>query len=164
MIFFIESIVLCLIFTLMIVPKTRKDPLSQVYSYPTKIIERVKSLPEYEGKVPTNQKKWATKIIASILFVIFLGTVTYLSGMKTFYHGFWYSYGLWMVVNWYDVIVLDVILFCHDQHYRLKGTEDMVKEYESPWFHVIGGLKGCVIGFIVCILAAAFVMLLNVSL
>ena len=51
MILAIESIVLCLLFTLMVYGMFR-EPIKQLYNYPPKIQERVRSLPEYEGAVP----------------------------------------------------------------------------------------------------------------
>ncbi|MCR5650867.1 MAG: hypothetical protein K6F86_06780 [Lachnospiraceae bacterium] len=48
MIFLIESIVLCLAFTLMVYIMSRK-PIRTLYNYPPKIQERVKSLDEYHN-------------------------------------------------------------------------------------------------------------------
>lgn len=64
-----------------------------------------------------------------------------------------------MVVNWFDAFVLDAIFFCHDKHYRIPGTEDMVKEYENPIFHLIGGGKGSVIGLVVSLIVACVISL-----
>ena len=44
MIILIESLLLCFLFTLIIVPMVLKNPLSQIYNYPPAIIERVKEL------------------------------------------------------------------------------------------------------------------------
>lgn len=46
MILAIESILLCLLFTLMVYLMSR-DPIKELYNYPPKIQERIKSLPEY---------------------------------------------------------------------------------------------------------------------
>ena len=47
MILIIESVVLCLIFTIMVYIMSR-DPIKTLYNYPPKIQERVKSLDEYK--------------------------------------------------------------------------------------------------------------------
>ena len=52
MIIAIESVVLCLIFTLLVWFMS-KDPIKSLYNYPPKIQERVKSLEEYKDKIPT---------------------------------------------------------------------------------------------------------------
>ena len=36
-------------------------------------------------------------------------------------------------MNIYDLIVFDLIIFCHSQKLMIPGTEDMIKEYRSPW-------------------------------
>lgn len=160
MLFFIESIILCVAFTIMIIPRVLKNPLQQLFNYPPIIQERVKSLPEYKGRIPTQKKKLSVKIIASLLFVIVLAIVVYFSGARTFQHAFLYAFGLFMVVNWFDVFVLDAIIFCHDKRFRIPGTEDMVKEYESPWYHIIGGIKGTLIGLVVSALSAGIIWLI----
>lgn len=52
MILVIESVVLCLIFTIMVYIMSR-EPIKTLYNYPPKIQERVKSLKEYKDKIPT---------------------------------------------------------------------------------------------------------------
>ena len=74
MIIVIESVALCLIFTLMVYLMSR-DPIKTLYNYPPKIQERVKSLDVYKDQIPTQKNKAAAKIIASILFVIVLSLI-----------------------------------------------------------------------------------------
>ena len=52
---------------------------------------------------------------------------------------------------------MDIIWFCHDKQFRLKGTEDMVKEYTDYWFHIKESFKGEIIGATICALAALVV-------
>ncbi len=54
MIIVIESIVLCLIFTLMVYLMSR-EPIKTLYNYPPKIQERVKSLEAYKDRIPTQK-------------------------------------------------------------------------------------------------------------
>ncbi len=56
MVFAIESVVLCLVFTLMVYIMSRK-PIQTLYNYPPKIQERVKSLDEYKDQIPTEKDK-----------------------------------------------------------------------------------------------------------
>lgn len=56
MILIIESVVLCLIFTIMVYIMSR-EPIKTLYNYPPKIQERVKTLKEYKDKIPTQEKK-----------------------------------------------------------------------------------------------------------
>ena len=61
MILTIESIVLCLLFTLMVYLISR-EPIKSLYNYPPKIQERVKTLDEYKNQIPTQKNKLAAKI------------------------------------------------------------------------------------------------------
>ncbi|MBR0229932.1 MAG: hypothetical protein IJL94_00940 [Erysipelotrichaceae bacterium] len=157
MILVIESVVLCLAFTLMVYLMSR-EPIKTLYNYPPSIQERVKSLDEYKGQIPTQKNKLAAKLFACVLFVIVLALILrYVNGYKTFKEAFIYGFILWTVVNTYDALILDILWFCHDPHFVLKGTEDMTADYHDYWFHIKGFLIGEGIALVVCTLAALVV-------
>lgn len=153
----IESIVLCLVFTLMVYFMSR-EPIKTLYNYPPKIQERVRTLPEYKDKIPTQKNKLAAKLSASVLFVIILALILrYVNGCMTFFQAFGTGFLLWTVVNLWDALVLDILWFCHDPHFVLKGTEDMVSDYLDYWFHIKGFFIGEALALVVCALAAMVV-------
>lgn len=153
----IESIILCLIFTIMVYFISR-EPIKTLYNYPPKIQERVKSLKEYKDKIPTKENKIVAKIFASIIFLILIAIILrYINGYTTFLDSFKYGFLLWTIVNLYDAVVLDIIWFCHDKHFVFKGTEDMVKEYHNYWFHIKGFFIGEGLALVICALAALVV-------
>ena len=157
MIIFIESIILCALFTIMVYVISR-EPIKTLYNYPPKIQERVKSLDEYKEKIPSTENKIGAKIIASILFLIIICTVLrYINGYTTFIESFKYGFLLWTIVNLYDAIVLDIIWFCHDKHFVFKGTEDMVEEYHNYWFHIKGFFIGEILALVICTLAGLII-------
>ena len=157
MILAIESVALCLLFTLMVYGMSR-DPIKQLYNYPPKIQERVRSLPEYEGKIPTQKNKLAAKLTASVLFIVILSLILrYLNGCTSFLQAFGTGFLLWTIVNLWDAIVLDILWFCHDPHFVLKGTEDMVSDYHDYWFHIKGFFIGEVLALAVCAMAGLIV-------
>jgi len=57
MVLFIQCIVLCVVFTLAILPPQFKNPLSQITSYPPAIRDRVASLPQYKDILAVTKKK-----------------------------------------------------------------------------------------------------------
>ena len=157
MIIFIESIVLCALFTLAVY-KMSREPIKTLYNYPPKIQERVKSLDEYKDKIPTQENKVVAKIFASIIFLIVICVVLrYINGYTTFIKSFEYGFLLWTIVNLYDAIVLDIIWFCHDKHFVFKGTEDMVNEYHNYWFHIKGFFIGETLALIICALSGLII-------
>ena len=150
MILVIESIALCVLFTIMVYIMSR-EPIKTLYNYPPKIQERVKSLEEYKDKIPTQKNKVFAKSLASILIIIIISLILrYINGYTTFIEGFGYGLLLWTIVNIYDAVVIDIIWFCHDPYFVFKGTEDMVDEYHNYWFHIKGSLIGEVLALGIC--------------
>lgn len=157
MIIVVEVIILCLGFTLMVLLMA-KNPIKTLYNYPVKIQERVKSLKEYQDKIPTAKNKIYAKVLVSILIVIVVSLILrYINNYTTFKETFKHSFLLWTIVNIYDVIVLDICWFCQSKRFIFKGTEDIIKEYKNYWFHIKEGLIGELIGFILCIIISLIV-------
>lgn len=153
----IESIILCALFTIMVFIMS-KDPIKTLYNYPPKIQERVKTLESYKDKIPSNENKIGAKVCASIIFLVILCTVLrYINGYTTFGESFKYGFLLWTIVNLYDVLVLDIIWFCHDTRFVFNGTEDMIKEYHNYLFHIKGFFIGEGLGLIICTVAALII-------
>lgn len=152
MIIFIECLILCLVFTGMVCIMMG-NPIATLYNYPPKIQERVKSLEQYKGKIPTNKNKvWTKSLVALAIVVIFSLILRYINGYTTFVEGFGYSLFIWTIVNIYDAIVMDIIWFCHSKKAVLEGTEDMVKEYHDYMYHIKQSMIGEIIGASVCII------------
>ena len=154
MVFLIESLVACAVFTLFVFLMSR-DPIKIVFNYPPAIIERCDKLGLVDaGNRPGGVFFYVKKVVAMMIFGILLGLlVRYVNGCKTFWYGALTAYALWVVVNWFDAIVLDCIWFCHDKHFVIPGTEDMVGEYHNYWFHIKGSLIGMLLGIPAAIVA-----------
>ncbi|WP_346891038.1 hypothetical protein [Clostridium sp. UBA3887] len=163
MILFIECVISCAVFTLIILPSLYKDPIKHIMSYPKEIIDRVENLPQYKYVIKVEEKRHlSVKLIAVLIFVIVLAVVAYYSGAKNFKSAYIHVFILFFVVNIYDMIVLDIGLFCHSKRTRIPGTEDMDKEYKNPWHHIKGAVIGIVIGTIVALLSGAIVHIIGI--
>ncbi|WP_027632985.1 hypothetical protein [Clostridium hydrogeniformans] len=163
MILVVECIVACVIFTLVILPSLYKEPIKHIMSYPLAIRKRVESLPQYKDIIQTKKKRHLTiKIIAIFVFAIILAAVAYLSGAKSFSEAYLHVFTLFLVVNVYDMLVLDIGIFCHSKKTRIPGTEDMDKEYRSPLHHVRGAVIGTIIGAVVALIAGGIVYFVSV--
>ena len=77
----------------------------------------------------------------------------------TFKQGFSESYVIWLVICWFDALVVDCGWFCHSPKVRIPGTEDM-KEYHDYLFHIRQSLIGTLLGLPVCLLVGLFVQVL----
>lgn len=162
MILMIECIIACAVFTLIILPSLYKDPLKHIMSYPKDIRMRVESLPQYRDTIGTVKKRHlSAKIISIFVFALMLAAVAYLSGAKTFTSAYIHVFTIFFAVNIYDMIVLDIGLFCHSRRTRIPGTEDMEKEYRNPWHHIRGAGIGILIGAVVALLSGGMIQVLS---
>ena len=163
MMLFIQCLTACVLFTVLILPAQYRNPLSQFASYPTAIKKRVYELPKYKDFIASvEQKNWKRKIAGAFLVAVFLGGVAYFSGKRTFEMAFYHVFVLFFAVNMYDLIVFDLIIFCHSRKLMIPGTEDMKEEYKDPKHHILGAAKVCAIGTVVALVSAAFVILFSV--
>lgn len=89
MILFLECIVGCLLFTLMILPAQYKDPIKMIMSYPPNIRKRVEELPQYRDSIQKREKAHIGKKIFGIVFFVFVfSAVAYFSGCRDFKSAF----------------------------------------------------------------------------
>ncbi len=156
----IETIILAILFTIMVY-KMSRNPIKEIYNYPPKIQERVKSLKQYKDIIPTQKKKISIKLLASLIIIVLISIIMkYINEYDNFLDGFKYSLIIWSIINWYDAVVLDCIWFCHSKQFIIEGTEDMVDEYHNYWFHIKGSIIGEVIGILVCLIVGFLVSIL----
>ena len=159
---FIQSIILCILFVLLILPPQFKNPLSQITSYPPAIRARVESLPQYQDILEkTKQKNILRKVFGAIIAIILFAHLAYYSGKTTFKSSFMHIFILFFIVNMLDLIVFDFIIFPHSKQLVIPGTEDMVNEYRNPMHHIIGAGKGIIIGTVVAALSSGLVELIK---
>jgi small-conductance mechanosensitive channel len=162
MILFIECVIACAVFTIIILPSLYKEPIKHIMSYPKEIRERVENLPQYKDMIQAQEKRHLSiKLIAVLIFAIVLAVVAYFSGAKSFTSAYLHVFILIFVVNIYDMIVLDVGIFCHSKRTRIHGTEDMDKEYRDPWHHIRGAVIGTIIGAVVALLSGGIVHIIS---
>lgn len=171
MILFIQCMILCILFTILILPAQYRNPLTQFASYPTAIKKRVYELPQYNDYIATVERKnWKKKLFGALLISVLLAVLVYFSGKRTFEAAFIHVFLLFFVfslydlivfvLNLYDLIVIDIIIFFHSKKLMIPGTEDMIEEYRNPRHHIIGALKGCAIGTAVAFISASLVLII----
>lgn len=70
-----------------------KNPIATLYNYPPKVQERVKSIKEYQDKIPTNKNKWFVKILVALTIIILVSLILkYINNYDKFIEGFGYSF------------------------------------------------------------------------
>jgi len=158
----IQCIALCIIFTFLILLPLFRNPLSQIFSYPPAIRKRVESLPQYKDTfADTKKKNIFQKIAGAVIAVFLLAGLAYFSGKTCFISAFLHVFILFSVVNLYDLIILDFIIFAHSKKVVIPGTEDMVNEYKNPIHHIKSACKGIIISVVAATFAAGIVEAVN---
>ena len=148
----IESLIGIALFTVLIVSLTLKDPLSSVGDYPPAIRNKCIAL----GLIEDRRQRFTKadilrKGIAMVVFVfIFAFILKWLNGADTFWKGFWDSYLIWLIIDWYDALILDCIWFCHSKKVRMPGMEEM-EEYKDYRFHTRQSCIGMLLGLPACL-------------
>lgn len=158
---FVQCLVLCILFTIAILPAQYNNPLCQLASYPTKIKKRVYELPQYKEYIASvEQKNWIRKFAGVFIIAILLAVVAYASGKRTFSTAFFHGFVLFQSVNLYDLIILDITVFCNSKKLMIPGTEDMKEEYKNPMHHIKGALIGVFIGTAVALVSALLIQVI----
>lgn len=162
MLILLEGAVLCLVFTALIVPFTLKNPTASIGDYPPAIPQalcRAGSFPARSRRFTKKDllRKGATALIFALIAAVILRQ---LNGAERFWEGFRDSYLIWLIVDWYDALVLDCLWFCHCKAVRIPGTEEMA-EYRDYRFHLRQSCIGMLLGLPVCAAVGALVALLE---
>ena len=163
MTFIMEAVIICLLFHLLVYRSLLKDPLQWVEDYPPAIAARVREL----GLIPPVKSARSRGFIiqktikALVISVVMALIVVFVNHAETFRDGFLISYGLWLIVTWYDAFIMDCLCFAHDKRAMIPGTEDMVNEYHNYLFHIKMSGIGTLLGLPACALAGVLTVLLN---
>ena len=98
-------------------------------------------------------RKGVAVVVFIVLFALIIKKV---NKANTFLEGFTISYIIWLIIAWYDALIVDCLWFCHSKKVRIPGTEDM-KEYQDYGFHIRQSLIGSLIGLPACLAIGAIV-------
>ena len=165
MVFLMESILGCILFTIPLIIVSR-NPLAAIHDYPPAIIQRVKEMGLIDDTQVPGSKKVILKKVAAMLIIAALCAlmVWHFNGARTFWQGTGITYALWTVVNWYDAFVIDCLWVCHSKRFRIPGTGDLEKDYLDYGFHIKGSLKGQLLGLPVALMGGIITALLALML
>lgn len=152
-----EGIILSILFSLGIFIPLYRNPVGQIMSYPKKIREKVESLPQYKDCIKQKEKKHLLiKILSIFIFALVLYIIAYMSNTRTFNQVFRHVFIIFFIVNIYDLIIMDLLIFRNVKKFRIPGTEDMDKEYKECGHHIMGFFCGIGIGIMVAFLAGLY--------
>ena len=159
MLFLMESIVACALSTLLIklISHNRQEVFTN--DYPPVVTNKLRELGLIAEKPPAKRKDVIRKLTATIVFaLLFALLMRCVNGIETFWDAALTAYGLWLVVDWYDFLVMDILLAPLDKFYQKSGISAFDKA--AVWFHFKGSLRGMILGIFCALLVGLIVPLL----
>jgi len=135
-----QSIFYCLLITLSMLPVGLVNPRMMLNSYPTEIRNAVSPLTQAERR---QKIFFATPMLLVMIGYPVLVAWMYRPVDSEFEYFLFVIWGMMLVFNLYDLIVLDWLLFCAitPNLIVIPGTKDH-PGYKNYLFHFIGFLKG----------------------
>ena len=159
MLFLIETVVACALFTLLIKLLSHNRQEAFTNDYPPVVTDKLRELGLIAEKPPAKKADIIRKLTAMIVFaLLFALLMRHVNGIETFWKASLTVYGLWLVVDWYDFRVMDILLAPFDQFYQKSGVSAFDKS--AVWFHFKGSLRGMLLGIICALLVGLLVPLL----
>ena len=159
-VFLMECAVSVILFTCAIMIPLCRNPVWWIHDYPKDIQEKYfethERIPTQPLSAPVLLKKGMALLICLALFV----GLALLAGARNFWSAFSASYGLWLVIDWYDCFFLDWVLFFFFKKVRLPGTEHMDKAYHQKKYHFVHSVYGMALGLAPCLLCGCIVALM----
>lgn len=157
MIFLIECIVACGLFTAMLEILCAKRREIFTNDYPPVVTEKLRSLNIVSEK--PKKSDIIRKLIAVIIYaVLFAVVLRFVNGITTFLNAAVTAYLLWLVVDWYDFLVVDILLAPFDKFYKKAGVSPF--ETSAVWFHCKASMRGMLLGLAFAPIVGLIVMFL----
>ena len=142
-----ECIAACVLFTLLVKLATMMRREAFTNDYPPVVTEELRKKQLIAERPPAKKSDVIRKLLATIIFaIIFALLLRHVNGTTTFLKGALTAYGLWLVVDWYDFLVMDVLLAPFDKFYKASGVSAFEKT--AVWFHCKESIKGMIIGLV----------------
>ena len=140
------------LFTAAIMIPLCKNPVWWIHDYPKEIQEKYFETHERIPTKPFSVSVLMKKGFALLLCLAVFTGLMLLAGIRDFGTAFFASYGMWLLVDWYDCFFLDWVVFANVKRIRLPGTEHMDEAYHQKRYHFIHSLIGMALGLLPCAL------------
>lgn len=105
-----ECIIACVSFTIALELLAARRREVFINDYPPVVSEKLRDLNVVAETPPTKKSDIIRKVIAIIVYaVLFALVLRFINGITTFLRATLTAYLLWLVVDWYDFLVVDIL-------------------------------------------------------
>ena len=155
--FLIECIAACALFTAMLEILCAKRREIFTNDYPPVVTEKLRNLSIVSEKPPAKKSDIILKLIAVIIYaVLFAAVLRFVNGVTTFLNAAATAYLLWLVADWYDFLVVDILLAPFDKFYKMAKVSPFEKS--AVWFHCKASMRGMILGLVFAPIVGLIVM------
>lgn len=159
MVFLIECIVACVLFTLALELVSAKRREIFTNDYPPVVTNRLRELNIVSDKPPAKKSDIIRKLIALVVYAILFSLVLrFANGITTFSKATLTAYLLWLVVDWYDFLVVDILMAPFDKFYKMAKVSAIEKS--AVLFHFKASARGMIIGIVFAPIVGLIVQLM----
>ena len=157
MIFLMECIVACALFTAMLEILCAKRREIFTNDYPPIVTDKLRDRNIVSDTPPPKKSDILRKGIAVMIYaVLFSLVLRFVNGITTFRNAAVTAYLLWLVVDWYDFLVVDILLAPFDKFYKMAGVSPFEKS--AVWFHCKASMRGMILGLVFAPIVGLIVM------
>ena len=159
MIFAVECVVACVLFTaaLEILAARRREIFTN--DYPPVVTDKLRDLNVIAEKPPAKKSDVIRKLIAFVICaVVFAIVLRFINGITSFLNAALTAYLLWLVVDWYDFLVVDILMAFFDKFYKMAKISPF--DRSAVWFHFKASARGMIYGLVFAPVIGLFVMLM----
>ena len=157
----IEAIIATVVFNLVVFISLYRNPIWWIHDYPKDIQEEYFKSYERIPTEPLSKNVILKKGMAILLVLMVLVGIVWIANGRTFWEGFLGSLFIWLMINIWDCVFMDWVLFANIKAIRLPGTEHMDKAYHQKKYHFVRGLIGMLIGLVPCFLTGAIIAIIH---
>lgn len=159
MLLFLECLIACALFLLMIKLATAARRAAFVNDYPPVVTDKLRTLGLIAPKPPARRQDHIRKAIAMLVYLlIFALVLRYVNGVRTYGLAALSAYAIWLAVDWFDFAVIDILLAPFDKFYRAAKVSAF--DVSAVKFHFLASCRGMLLGLPVSLLAGLVTMIL----
>ncbi len=157
----VSLVVIIAIYSVVVLKSMTGNPLRWTEHYPKNIQAAYYKHEHYEP-MHASRASFLKKVVVVGFAIVVLSIILSLAGIQSGKMAVVISYAMWLVLVWWDCLIIKFIFFGRLKDLRLPGTEDMDSEYKGKWFHFARAVKYSVLGAFIALATGVFVRYLTI--
>lgn len=160
MLLFLQIVLYCVLFLVIVKCAVRNSGLNCLYFYPAEYIEEAEKRGIADKEATMKKGKKFMVPFCIFIFGILIPVIAFWNHVTDFKTAYIQAFLFLFVMNWFDGIVLDRIWVAHSKVWRIEGMERVT--YIKPWKYVLTRRSaGTVLYLVMALIIAGIVVLIG---